>query len=150
VGEMMSLHLCVSDFKTIFMKNVLTFLTALFIGFSSSFAQQVQTANNIPKDAYQGSFEHREGKDAINVNYEFSPKTPTDKVMMFLHTPFANPLWLKIVNSEGKTLLLWKPTTPNYLHTEELNVQSLPSGNYHYQIYWAEEGVIKSIPFIKK
>ena len=120
---------------------------------------QVQAQSNddqvdgsaIQTQIISGSFRHWLGLDSVNVNYLFNPKVVTQGlVKLTLHTPTAQPLWLFVSDRSGNKILEWKPQENVYLHNAQIDLSTLPSGEYQYHICFGKELSVKRISFIKK
>ena len=98
-----------------------------------------------------GSFRHWLGQDSVNVNYLFNPKVANKGLVnVTLHTPTAQPLWLFVSDRSGNKILEWKPQENVYLHNAQIDLSTLPSGEYQYHICFGKELSVKRISFIKK
>lgn len=90
------------------------------------------------------------GEEHINVNYALFPAPFYDVVKMNLNTPDPMPMSIKIVNANGQTKLTWKPDHVSYRYDQQFNIQALPAGLYHVDIYDADNNKMYSVPFSKE
>lgn len=130
-------------------------LSALFIGFCA-FSANAQVNENEKAQAeldakgHFGHFNYRFDEiHTINVNYAVTPKVATEKLNFTLHTPEPRPLSVAIINASGLKVKEWNPTQDSYIKEGEIDVKSLPAGNYKFVILWDKKKA-HEIAFEKK
>lgn len=103
-------------------------------------------------DGIRGNFLYPiNDREKVNVNYEFSPKSPTAAASMMIHTPNPMPFWANITNAAGKVVFTWKPEQEVYLYRANWDISTLAAGSYTVNIFMGEQkGRIFNFQFDKK
>ncbi len=129
---------------------LLCFIT-LFTGVSKVFAQTTQTPDS---SMVSGHFEINvvAGGDTnhINVNYALSPAPFTTNMNLELNTPDAMLFDVDIRDESGSVMASWSPTASSNYYNHDIDISSLPGGNYYVNIRKESNGAIfYSVPFTK-
>lgn len=139
------------------MKKILLTVAVIIGLFSNVKAQSATIANANQEalknfDGLRGNFLYAlNEREKVNVNYEFTPKSPSAVASMMIHTPNPMPFWATITNASGKTVFTWKPEQQVYLYRANWDIAALPAGSYTVNLFMGEQkGRIFHFQFDKK
>ena len=124
---------------------------ALLMGANKTSAQTEQSSD---PNVVSGHFEIHvvSGTDTnhVNVNYAISPAPFTNIMNLELSTPNTIFFNADILDATNNVLVTWAPTAGSNYYSNNLDISSLPAGNYHVNIHRDNTtAILYSIPFTK-
>ena len=134
----------------------------LFVAMLSAFSaksQSTATTGNIKNtttynhNLLEGYFEVNVLKAGVinhyGVSYTLSPVPFSNVMTVQMATPHPMSLSGKIVDASGTTLINWNPGDIGYRYKSNIDITSLNSGNYNFQVYDDAKNLVKTISFVK-
>ena len=134
----------------------------LFVALLSATSAQAQSTTTTGNVKNTSTYNHTllEGYFEVNVlisgvtnhygvSYILSPVPFANVMTVQMGTPHPMTLSGKIVDASGHALVNWNPGNIGYRYKSNVDISSLNSGNYHFDIYDDANNLVKSISFNK-